>query len=369
MGGSGAEDLAGDVHRLHDVVLADASWHEEGFGPGDDHGDAGPKKDEVEDAEAVAAEVEVMDAEAAEEDREEDAGDLVLAGAFVFGVEPGALMVVHVDGVDGIGWVHGVGPLAGIYGEEGVRVPVGRKSISGSWSIASALSGWGMTKKLETTAKAQTGKEEVERGEGSWRMAFFGILPLRQAQGQDDSKNEFWGRPPRQVPRVVSLDKFRVRMTARAIATAGLRVSAAVHAEEAEEEAAEDGFYAEHEAGGGWQGKAEHALGGEVAEACAVPDVNGVAEDDKADEEEGGAEDEADFEVDVVEDALELWVGGQEAFLGAEDTGADSEDADVGSDEDEAEGVGEGVDVEGPAADGLRTGQKPERDEEAEEKS
>jgi hypothetical protein len=109
--GVGSKDLAGDVHGLHDVVAANAAGHKEGFDPADDHGDAGPGEDEVEDAEAVAAEVEVMDAEAAEEDREEDAGDLVLAGSLVFGVEPGALLVVHVDGVDRVDGVHGVIPL------------------------------------------------------------------------------------------------------------------------------------------------------------------------------------------------------------------------------------------------------------------
>ncbi len=51
----------------------------------------------------------------------------------------------------------------------------------------------------------------------------------------------------------------------------------------------------------------------------------------------------------------------------AEDAGADGEDGDVGSDEDEAERVGEGVDVEGPAADGLRAGEEPEREEDADE--
>ena len=109
--GAGRENLTGDEQGLGGVVLADAARHEKGFDPGDDHGDAGPGEDEIEDAEAVAAKVEVMDAEAAEEDGEEDADDFVLAGALVFGVEPGSLLVVHVDGVDGVGWVHGVVPL------------------------------------------------------------------------------------------------------------------------------------------------------------------------------------------------------------------------------------------------------------------
>src|ERR1700678_4336381 len=103
-----AEDLARDEHGLHDVVLADASWHEEGFDPADDHGDAGPGEEEVEDAEAVTAEVEVVDPETAEKDGDEDTDDLVLAGALVFGVEPAALLIVHVDGVDGVCGIHGV---------------------------------------------------------------------------------------------------------------------------------------------------------------------------------------------------------------------------------------------------------------------
>ncbi len=53
----------------------------------------------------------------------------------------------------------------------------------------------------------------------------------------------------------------------------------------------------------------------------------------------------------------------------AEDAGADGEDGDVGSDEDQTERVGKGVDVEGPAADRLGAGEKPEGDEEAHEKS
>jgi hypothetical protein len=102
----GSEDLAGDVHGLHGVVLADAAGHEEAFDEAEDGGDARPEEEEIKDAESVAAEIEVMDAEAAKEKSEEDTNDFVSAGAFVFGVEPGALLVVHVDGVDGIGRVH-----------------------------------------------------------------------------------------------------------------------------------------------------------------------------------------------------------------------------------------------------------------------
>ena len=144
---------------------------------------------------------------------------------------------------------------------------------------------------------------------------------------------------------------------------------AAIHAQQAEKEAAEDGFDAEHEAGGRGQREAEHALGREIAEAGAVPDVYGVSEDARADQQKRAAEDETNFKIDVVEDAFELWVGWKKTFLRSEDAGADGEDGDVGSDEDEAERVGEGVDVEGPAAERLWAGQKPERDDEAHEKS
>ena len=71
-----------------------------------------------------------------------------------------------------------------------------------------------------------------------------------------------------------------------------------------------------------------------------MPDVYGVAEDAEADQQKDAAEDEAHFKVDVVEDALELWVRWKESLLRAEDAGADGEDRDVGSDEDEAESVG-----------------------------
>ena len=107
----GAEDLAGDVVRLRGVVLADAARHEETFDEAEKGGNAGPEEDEVEDAEAVATKIELMDAEAAEQEGEEDADGLVLAGALVFGVEPGALLVIHVGGVDGVDGVHGIGPL------------------------------------------------------------------------------------------------------------------------------------------------------------------------------------------------------------------------------------------------------------------
>jgi hypothetical protein len=51
----GAKDLVGDVDGLRDVVLTDAVGHEEAFDPRDDHGDAGPTEEEIDDAGGVAA--------------------------------------------------------------------------------------------------------------------------------------------------------------------------------------------------------------------------------------------------------------------------------------------------------------------------
>jgi hypothetical protein len=123
----GAEDLVGDVDGLRDVVLTDAVGHEEAFEPGDDHGNAGPAEEKVDDAGGVATEIEVMDADATEEEREEDADDLVFAGALVFGIKPRALMVVHVRGVDGVGDLHEFDPLDDkeMYAEGGREVPAG----------------------------------------------------------------------------------------------------------------------------------------------------------------------------------------------------------------------------------------------------
>ena len=131
-----------------------------------------------------------------------------------------------------------------------------------------------------------------------------------------------------------------------------------VEAEQGEEEAGEDDFDAEHEAGGRGQREAEHAGGGEVAEAGGVPQVKCVAEDAGADEQQEAAEQQAGFEGDVFEDAIVGGVAREEAFLGAEDAGGDGEDGDVRADEDQAECVGEGVDVEGVGSSGEVDGQR-----------
>ena len=48
----------------------------------------------------------MVDAKAAEEDGEENTDDLVAAGMLILGVEPTALVVGHVDGVDRIDGLH-----------------------------------------------------------------------------------------------------------------------------------------------------------------------------------------------------------------------------------------------------------------------
>ena len=65
-----AKDLAGDVHGLHGVVLADASGHEEALDKAEERGDSCPEKDEIQNAESIAAKVEVMDSEGSEEQSE-----------------------------------------------------------------------------------------------------------------------------------------------------------------------------------------------------------------------------------------------------------------------------------------------------------
>lgn len=117
--------LSRDVHGCHSVVVADAARHEEGFDKTEEGGDSGPEEDEIEDSEPVAAEIEVMDSEVAQEGGEEDAEEFVFAGALIFGVEPGALVVGHAGGIDGVGWKHVVPRrFATEYALGGVVVPL-----------------------------------------------------------------------------------------------------------------------------------------------------------------------------------------------------------------------------------------------------
>jgi hypothetical protein len=99
----GGENLAGDEGGLCGVVGTDPAGHEEALDEAEDGGDAGPEEEQVEDSGGVAVEVELMDAEGAEEESEEYADEFVLAGELVLGVEPSALLGVHLRGIDGVG--------------------------------------------------------------------------------------------------------------------------------------------------------------------------------------------------------------------------------------------------------------------------
>jgi hypothetical protein len=88
---------------LLEVVALDARGHEEALDEAQEAGDAGPAEEQVEYAEAVAAEVEVVEAEAAQEEGEQDAGDLVLFDCSQLGVEDGLLLVRHAGGHQGYG--------------------------------------------------------------------------------------------------------------------------------------------------------------------------------------------------------------------------------------------------------------------------
>jgi hypothetical protein len=78
-------------------------------------------------------------------------------------------------------------------------------------------------------------------------MEFFGVLPLRQAQGQDDSRTTAGSTEYRELDSVLRCTQDDSKNNRN---NQSKGVSAAVHAEEAEEKAAEDGFDSKHEAGG-----------------------------------------------------------------------------------------------------------------------
>ena len=137
---------------------------------------------------------------------------------------------------------------------------------------------------------------------------------------------------------------------------------AAVEAEEAQEEAGEDDLEAKHEGSGGGEGEAQEAVGAHVAEAGGVPEIYGVDEDRGSTKEEEAAEEEADLQGDGLEESFELGIGREEAFLGAEDLGGDGKDGDMGSDENQAEGVGEGVDIEGVGSAAEMQGARSEQE-------
>src|SRR5580704_8266827 len=108
--GGVSEDLAGNIDCLSRVVLADAEGHEEALDESEDGGDTRPKEEEIDNAGCVSAKVEMVGTKAAEEEREQEPDHLIFASTFVLGVEPRALLVVHIDGVDGVGGIHGIVP-------------------------------------------------------------------------------------------------------------------------------------------------------------------------------------------------------------------------------------------------------------------
>jgi hypothetical protein len=121
------EDLAGYVDCLRGVVLSDAAWHEEALDKAEDCGNAGPEEDKVQDACGISAQVEVVNAEVAQEERKKKSGDLVFVGALIFGVEPGSLLVGHIGGVERVSDLHDFAPLddgKGGYAARRLMVPL-----------------------------------------------------------------------------------------------------------------------------------------------------------------------------------------------------------------------------------------------------
>lgn len=94
-----AEDVAGDERSLYCVVITDPARHQEAFDESEDRRDSRPGKEHIQDAQTVAAQIEVMNAEAPEQEREENAHGLFLASVLIFGIEPGTLLRIHVGGV------------------------------------------------------------------------------------------------------------------------------------------------------------------------------------------------------------------------------------------------------------------------------
>jgi hypothetical protein len=105
------KDLAGDVESLSGVVLPDAARHEEALDKAEDCGDASPEEDEVKNSGSVSAQIEVMNAEVAEAEREKKPDDLVFMGTLVLGIKPGALLLGHAGGVERVGDLHDFVPL------------------------------------------------------------------------------------------------------------------------------------------------------------------------------------------------------------------------------------------------------------------
>ena len=101
-----AENLAGDIRSLLSVVLAYTAGHEEGFNPAKDSRNSGPGQNQIDEAGAVAPKIKVVNPKAAQEDSEKNADDFIPAGMLIFGVEPAALMVGHIRGINRICDLH-----------------------------------------------------------------------------------------------------------------------------------------------------------------------------------------------------------------------------------------------------------------------
>ena len=85
--GHGDAQRGGDAGSLDGVELAHAGGHEEALDEAEQGGDSAPEEQAVEDAEAGAAQIEVVNAEGAEEDGQKDADDLVTADRLILLVE------------------------------------------------------------------------------------------------------------------------------------------------------------------------------------------------------------------------------------------------------------------------------------------
>jgi hypothetical protein len=129
-GGAGS-DLTGKKSGLLCVVFANPAGHEEGVHQSGDCRDDCPREAKIEDAEAFAADVELVDSNAAEKDGQQDADNFVSAGVLIFGEEPGELLKSHVGGVDRIYELHVVeapGTLSIAMERKGIRGSGGASS-------------------------------------------------------------------------------------------------------------------------------------------------------------------------------------------------------------------------------------------------
>jgi hypothetical protein len=85
---------------LDGVELAHATRHEETLNEAEQGGNARPEKEKVENAETGAAQIKVVRAEAAEEESEEDADNLVAANGLKLLVEDGLRVGIVISAHD-----------------------------------------------------------------------------------------------------------------------------------------------------------------------------------------------------------------------------------------------------------------------------